>query len=107
LYCFPLEHRTEEGQLFWSNPKRPPIALTFDPSDEEHINFVLSTANIFAYVFGMPYVHDRAYVTKIAKSVNVVAFTPQNVVLKESDKDTKVEKADDDESTILTLSDEL
>ena len=33
LNAFPLDHKTENGGLFWSGPKRPPTALVFDPND--------------------------------------------------------------------------
>jgi ubiquitin-activating enzyme E1 len=44
---------------------------------------------------------------EIAKLVKVESFKPQNVQLKENDKDTKEEKAEDDDSIIEALSDEL
>jgi len=25
---------------FWSGPKRPPVAIKFDPTDEKHIEFI-------------------------------------------------------------------
>ena len=67
LFCFPPDHRTEEGQLFWSNPKRPPTPIEFDENDKEHLNFVVSAANIFAFIFGIPYNKGTEYIGKKAK----------------------------------------
>jgi ubiquitin-activating enzyme E1 len=79
LHCFPLDHKTEQGAPFWSGPKRPPQALQFDPNDEQHVNFVQAAANIFAYAFGLPYCHDRAYVAKLAASTKVTEFVPKKI----------------------------
>lgn len=40
LYAFPLDHKTESGQPFWSGPKRPPVAINFNAEDPTHIEFV-------------------------------------------------------------------
>lgn len=103
LYCFPIDHRTSEGQLFWSNPKRPPTPIKFDATDELHLQFVQSTANIYAYIFGLTYELDKEKVRKIAAATHVQEFRPRNVQLKENDKDTKEEKAEDDDEVILQL----
>jgi hypothetical protein len=34
LNAFPVDHKREDGGLFWSGPKRPPIPLKFDANDE-------------------------------------------------------------------------
>jgi ubiquitin-activating enzyme E1 len=34
LNAFPVDHKLENGGLFWSGPKRPPAALKFDLNDE-------------------------------------------------------------------------
>ncbi|KAM3134633.1 hypothetical protein pb186bvf_013275 [Paramecium bursaria] len=107
LYCFPLEHRTEEGQIFWSNPKRPPTALKFDINDETHLELVQSGANIYAHMYKLPYEHDKAKVREIIKNVKVEEFQLRNVTIKANEKDTKEEKAEDDEQIIEQLSKDL
>ncbi|OXB71353.1 UNVERIFIED_CONTAM: hypothetical protein H355_013274 [Colinus virginianus] len=51
LYSFPLEHRTSEGTLFWSPPKRPPTPLPFDPENPVALAFVVAAANLYAANF--------------------------------------------------------
>mmetsp|Transcript_12121 Transcript_12121/g.10436 ORF Transcript_12121/g.10436 Transcript_12121/m.10436 type:complete len:296 (+) Transcript_12121:1580-2467(+) len=103
LYTFPPEHKTESGQLFWSGLKRLPKTLNFDPEDETHVNFIFSTANLFAYIFNLEALKDKSKVAKEASDIQYQPFKPKNVVIKESDKDTKEEKAEDDETRVAEL----
>ena len=96
LYTFPLDHKTTEGNLFWSGPKRPPVALQFDPSDSEHLNFVVSAANLIASMVGLP-ASSRDWVEKFAKNVTVAPFVAKEMKIKTDDKDTTVEGALGDE----------
>eukprot|EP01083_Nonionella_stella_P308460 1088245_1 len=56
--AFPVDARvTKDGVekgLFWSGSKRFPTAENFDANNECHLDFVLNTANIFAFNFGIP-----------------------------------------------------
>lgn len=47
---FPQDHRTEEGQLFWSGPKRYPLTQPFSPEDPQHQLFMLACGNILMEV---------------------------------------------------------
>lgn len=49
LYSFPLDHRTSEGTLFWTAPKRPPTPLPFDVKNSAAVDFVYAASNLFAY----------------------------------------------------------
>eukprot|EP00499_Haloplacidia_sp_CaronLabIsolate_P005863 CAMPEP_0196769604 /NCGR_PEP_ID=MMETSP1104-20130614/633_1 /TAXON_ID=33652 /ORGANISM="Cafeteria sp., Strain Caron Lab Isolate" /LENGTH=1139 /DNA_ID=CAMNT_0042139701 /DNA_START=23 /DNA_END=3442 /DNA_ORIENTATION=+ len=41
------------GEPFWSGSKRFPEPLEFDPREEQHVNFVISTANLLAVGYGV------------------------------------------------------
>jgi len=58
LYTYPLDHKTKEGTLFWSSPKRPPTEITFDPKNIQHANFIVACACMRAKIFGIPYPKD-------------------------------------------------
>ncbi|KAL4461677.1 hypothetical protein ABPG72_016686 [Tetrahymena utriculariae] len=107
LYSFPLDHKTESGQPFWSGPKRPPIPIKFDTNDDIHVDFIQSAANVFAFIFGLPYCHDREYVKKAANSVHVEEFVPKKASIKVDDKDKTEEKVEDDEIVTENLTKEL
>ncbi|EAS04669.2 ubiquitin-activating enzyme E1 (macronuclear) [Tetrahymena thermophila SB210] len=107
LHSFPLDHKTEEGQPFWSGPKRPPQIIYFDENDEEHINFIQSSANIFAYLFGLKYNTNREEIKKMAKSVHVREFKPGNVKISTNQNDNTQNVAEDDEQICTKIADEL
>ena len=54
LYTYPLDFRTENGNLFWSLPKRPPQPLDFDPNNSCIAAFITSCACLRAAVCGIP-----------------------------------------------------
>eukprot|EP00826_Nyctotherus_ovalis_P060721 TRINITY_DN8551_c0_g1_i2.p1 TRINITY_DN8551_c0_g1~~TRINITY_DN8551_c0_g1_i2.p1 ORF type:complete len:190 (-),score=48.40 TRINITY_DN8551_c0_g1_i2:37-606(-) len=58
LFTYPLDTREKEGQLFWTLPRRPPRELSFDPTNELHIDYVVAVAALFARVWGMPVPED-------------------------------------------------
>lgn len=53
LYSFPKDAVTSTGMPFWSGPKRAPTPITFDPSDENHMEFIIAAANLRAFNFGL------------------------------------------------------
>ena len=48
-------------------------------------------------MYKLPYEHDKAKVREIIKNVKVEEFQLRNVTIKANEKDTKEEKAEDDE----------
>ena len=107
VHTFPLDHRTTEGALFWSGPKRPPVALRFDANDEQHLNFVTAAANLIAFNVGLPRVDDREVISKIATRVAVPPFVAKEMRIKADDKDTTVEGSADDEVELKALTERV
>ncbi|CEL98564.1 unnamed protein product [Vitrella brassicaformis CCMP3155] len=107
IHTFPLDHTTSEGQPFWSGPKRPPTPISFDASDDTHLDFVMSCANLFAFNMGVPECRDRNALRDMARNVKVEPFRPKEMKIKTSDTDTTVEGSSDDEMVIQKLSAEL
>lgn len=52
IAAFPADF-TKDGEKFWSGAKRFPTAATLDLDDEVHLDFIRSTANIYATNFGI------------------------------------------------------
>jgi ubiquitin-activating enzyme E1 len=103
LHSFPPDHKVESGQLFWSGLKRLPKTVKYDATDPIHVEFIFATANLFAYIFKLKPITDKKAAAVEADEVSVKEFNPKKVVIKESDKDTKEEKAEDDDVRIAEL----
>jgi ubiquitin-activating enzyme E1 len=66
LHCFPKDHKTEQGQLFWSGPKRCPLVINYSSADPKHLEYVQGAANVFAFIFGLPQEKDAKKVAALA-----------------------------------------
>jgi ubiquitin-activating enzyme E1 len=99
---------------FWHGHKRFPKALTFNPEEPLHVDFVFHGANILANVFGLPEA-SRAEVVAIAKTLqpHEWKFSGKKTDLDEDKKDGKEAKAapaefvEDDKAAIAALTAEL
>lgn len=80
LYNFPKDQTTSSGALFWSGTKRCPHALEFDIKNPLHLDFIMSSANLRAYNFGIPQSRDVALITQLASNVPVPEFKPRSGV---------------------------
>lgn len=113
LHSFPLDHKTENGKLFWSGLKRAPEPIKFDSNDPRHIEFVQSSANIFAHIFGLPMETNPAAVAKIASAIHVPEFQPKKLVIKTEEGGeansaaAETPKEEEDEEVIAKLEKEL
>lgn len=58
LHTYPLDHKTKEGNPFWTLPKRPPVELAFDEKDALYASFVGAFACLRASVFKIPIPKD-------------------------------------------------
>ncbi|KAI0243167.1 Ubiquitin-like modifier-activating enzyme 1 [Lamellibrachia satsuma] len=80
LFNFPSDQLTSSGAPFWSGPKRCPHHLNFDTNNKQHVDYVLSAANLRAEVYGIPQICDRSAVIKMIEKVDVPEFTPRSGV---------------------------
>lgn len=80
LFNFPPDRTTSSGAPFWSGPKRCPHNLVFSAEDPMHLDYVVSAANLKAYVYGIPQVRDPEKIKEILAKINVPAFVPRSGV---------------------------
>lgn len=81
LHAFPVDTVLKDGTLFWKSPKRPPTAAKFDVNDQQHLAFILATAQLYGNVFlikAEPSQLEKDYVEKVLKTVEVPAWKPKN-----------------------------
>lgn len=71
LFNFPPDQTTTTGQPFWSGPKRCPAPITFDVNEPLHLDYVFSTANLKAEIYGIPQLRDRKAVAEIVAKIEV------------------------------------
>jgi ubiquitin-activating enzyme E1 len=107
LHTFPADHKTNEGTLFWSGPKRPPTPIVLNLENELHLDFVVAASNVLASTVGIPACRDRGQIKLIASTVKNTEFKPKEMKIKVDDKDTTREGAVDDEETVRQLVKEL
>jgi len=82
LHVFPLEHKNDDGTLFWALPRRPPQPLLFNPAQPDHFNFVLHSAYLFAKAYSITEVHDAKDVAWF--HTTLASFQVPEFVLKEN-----------------------
>ncbi|MBS1890196.1 MAG: hypothetical protein JST59_02810 [Actinobacteria bacterium] len=76
IHSFPKNHVTECQRLFWSGLKRAPEPIVFDYREPLHMEFIKSTADIFASVFGVKPETDLAIVAQMTQKVSFPKFKP-------------------------------
>ena len=104
LYNFPPDAKTSNGAPFWSGPKRTPTPLTFDINNPDHFHFIVSGANLMAYVYGLkaPQASFEDY-EKVLKQIKIEPFAPKaGVKIAETDVEAEEQSRkgsgmDDDE----------
>lgn len=110
LFNFPADQVTPSGQPFWSGGKKMPSLITFDVNQRLHIDFVVSSANLRADVFGLEQNRDYSSVIESVQRVVVPEFEPKSNV-KIPDNDAEIEEPSDDEAVdeeaIRSIADEL
>lgn len=111
LFNFPADQVTPSGQPFWSGSKKMPSLITFDVNQRLHIDFIVSSANLRADVFGLEQNRDYSSVIESVQRVIVPAFEPKsNVKIPVNDAELEETSDDDeavDEEAIRTAADEL
>jgi ubiquitin-activating enzyme E1 len=76
---FPVDHKNDDGTVFWSGSKRCPKPSEFDINNETHIGFVHAFANLWANVCGL----DSRYCT-IERTIKKIKKIKLPVILIES-----------------------
>ncbi|VDM30197.1 unnamed protein product [Hydatigera taeniaeformis] len=80
LFNFPPDHKTTTGAPFWSGTKRCPKPLKFDASNPMHLDFIMSAANLRAFIYGLRGSRDLEAIAKKAGAVRVPEFVPRSGV---------------------------
>jgi len=68
---------TTAGAPFWSGTKRSPTPITFDVTDNLHLDFIMAAANLQATVYGLKGCNDRAVFVDLLQRVVVPPFQPK------------------------------
>lgn len=55
LENFPSDTLTKEGTLFWSNGKRCPTPIKLDLSNDQHLDYIRTTTQLWAYTANLEY----------------------------------------------------
>ncbi|XP_066919835.1 ubiquitin-like modifier-activating enzyme 1 [Clytia hemisphaerica] len=104
LFNFPPDQMTESGAPFWSGPKRCPKIIIFDTSNDLHMDFIVSAANLFAFNVGVEGTRDRNVVKKSLESVEVPVFVPKSgVKISVTEQEAQNNAADLDDQKVETL----
>ena len=82
----PFFQKTSSGALFWSGPKRCPNALNYDSENSDHLNFIISSANLRAFNYNIPECRDVAFIKESVAKVDVPAFKPKSGELWNTDQ---------------------
>ncbi|OZJ02072.1 Ubiquitin-activating enzyme E1 1 [Bifiguratus adelaidae] len=80
LFNFPADATTSTGTAFWSGPKRAPAPIVFDPSNNNHLDFVIFAANLHAFNYGLQGKTDREWFKQVLSDIMVPEFSPKSGV---------------------------
>ncbi|KAL1020527.1 hypothetical protein UPYG_G00001240 [Umbra pygmaea] len=104
LHNFPPDQLTSSGAPFWSGPKRCPHPLEFSTSNDLHMDYVMSAANLFAQSYGLQGSTDRVALAKILDSLSVPTFIPRSgVKIHVSDQELQSANASVDDNRLEEL----
>jgi len=112
LHNFPLDQVTSSGTPFWGGPKRPPRPLEFDAHNDAHLNFIVSAANLRAYVYGLTGHRAGDFDFEgVLSRVEVPKFSPKSgVKIAVEEKDQQAAQSsnlDEDEEIVARLTNKL
>lgn len=104
LFNFPPDQVTSSGAPFWSGPKRCPKPIVFDSSNDLHMDFVVSAANLYAFNVGIQGTRDRNVVRSSLEKVDVPVFAPKSgVKISVTEQEAQNNNADIDDQKVDTL----
>lgn len=78
---FPPDKVTSSGAPFWSDGKRRPQPLNFQPSDRFHLDFIHAAANLHAAVYGLQQVRTEDRTQELVQGLDVPARSPRKPTL--------------------------
>lgn len=76
LYLYPLDKKNDNGQPFWTGARKPPTAAVFDPSNDQHADFIVATTALFAEVFSVHGEINRTELLRQASEIPPFVFVP-------------------------------
>lgn len=82
LSLFPKDAVDKEGAPFWSGPKRCPAPIKFDSSNKQHMDFIVSYANLIAFGLKIAENKDVDAIKDMVDKVEVPAYVPKKIVVK-------------------------
>ena len=123
IYSYPLDKKDKDGKLFWTLPKRPPIALDYSIKDQLCIDFISSYSCLIANMFNIkiPYNNPRDEKSKIdmtikTEKMKVEDFIPNELKAKQLEneiesqkweKDNEENKINEEENKIIINENEI
>lgn len=110
IFNFPPDLTTPSGQPFWSGNKKMPHPEQFDVNQRLHIDFIVSSANLWAEVFSLEQQRDYKQVIEMVQKVDVPVFEAKsNVKIPVNDSELEQTNNDEevDETAIRQLAEEL
>lgn len=78
LFNFPPDQKTSTGAPFWSGPKRCPHPIKFDINCDLHVDYIVSAANLYAFVFNLPQCSDRRAIINEVSQIHLPDFVPRS-----------------------------
>jgi len=65
ITAFPEDAKDKDGGDFWKGHKKFPVAAAYDPNNEDHVQFVMSTTNLIA---SMIKIHPAKHTSELNKA---------------------------------------
>lgn len=102
LHNFPEDQYTSSGAKFWSGSKRCPKPVMFDMNAKceeagmmNHLDFIVSTANLRATMYGIKGRTDKEYFVNVLKNIIVPDFTPREGIKIAANEEEAKDRTDD------------
>lgn len=91
LTTYPQDHKTEDGNLFWSNGKRAPKSIeNLDVENEYHMDYIEATSHILARIFQINDNYDRHQIKQMCSECKYSDDFKPNDKLKIATKDSEI-----------------
>jgi len=100
LHALPPDHKTSDGRLFWSSPKRVPHPLAFEVGNEGIVDLIMAAANLYAEIIGIEQVRERETVRALIGDTEELPFVPICMMVDTDESKPATETYGDDESFI-------